>query len=165
MSHDADVPPTSTALPVDSERWCCTTAAVTQVGGHRLLVLPVAAPVGVSRGRRYLVVIGDDGAPHQRVVLSVAGRAAVVPPDDLPTTVTQVTLRLRALPPRRRPRVPADLRDLLAADGLRVNAVPEPERTQLIRMINESATPQVRAARLDAARQIAAVWSRRVHRG
>jgi hypothetical protein len=156
------------ASPVEmhpaSDGWCRAVAAVRDIGGRPLLILPFAAPIGSSRGRRFLVGIGD-GPPRRQVVLSVGGHAALVPPVNLPAAATTIDVQLRPLPARRRPRIPADLRELLAACGLVVEEVPEAELTQLVHMVNESATPGVRAARLEAAREVVSAWSRRDSRG
>lgn len=160
MTTDGTLTVSLAPLRFGADGWCCGTASVTSIAGRRLLILPFAAPVGASRGKRFTVVVGAEGVARQRTVLSVRGRAALALPDDLDLSVTEVTVRLRPLRRMRQRRVPSDLTALLREGGLSFDAVPEPERTQLIHMINESTTPAVRAARIEAAVQVVRVWSR-----
>jgi hypothetical protein len=147
-------------MTTDHHEWVACQAGVSEVAGRRLLVLPFAAPVGRSRGRRYEVRLGD-GPVRARVVLNVGGRAALVPPPEVDLSATDIDVQVRALRPQRRRSVPADLRQALSEHGLSLAAVPEAEQVQLLLMIGESATPEVRAARLRAAVQAASAWSGR----
>jgi hypothetical protein len=155
--HEASPPP----LTTDATGWQEATAVVTVVDTRRLLMLPYAAPVGRSRGARYLVGI-DDAPARPCVVLSVNGYAAIIPPAGADLPERHARVRLRALGARHSRRVPHELRVALAERGLDLGLVPDHEREQLILMINESATQGVRRARVEAAVQAVQAWSDRV---
>lgn len=121
------------------------------VGGRTLVVLPFAAPVGPSRGRRFRVDT-DNGAPVTRVVLRLGGRAALRPPDHAALGEGElVPMRLRALPARSRQRVPADLDKALAEAGLGLDGLDESTLRHLLSMVNEAHDPDIRATRIAAA--------------
>lgn len=145
-------------LTEDPEEASCGHARVRRSGERwLLLLLPFAAPAGRSRGCRYRVALGC-APPRVRVVLSVAGQAAVrVEPAEV-GGCDSVPVRVQALRPRRARRVPADLAAALAEDHLSLSALPDHEMHQLLLMIGESTDPPVRAARIRAA--VAAVRAR-----
>ena len=145
--------PSLPSTPDDHQHWTSTTASCVTVAGRRLLTLPFRAPVGASRGRRYLVRFDHELQPQQRVVFSLAGVAALAAPAGLEPG-TNIQVWLRALAVRRDRRLPTDLTKLLSAEGLQAEAVPNAELAQLIAMINESATPEIRSARLLAAMNV-----------
>lgn len=123
---------------------------VMRIGLGNLLVLPVVAPVGRSRGRRYGLAVGDE-PPRPRVILSVGGRAAVVPPPHVCAVGERISVLIAAPRPAHDRPVPNDLAERLRREGLTLAALPSPKRQQVLVMLSEAASPQVRAARLDAA--------------
>ncbi len=160
MSDDAAVAQLA-PLRYDSDGWCVATATVAEIAGRRLLLIPFAAPVGSSRGRRFVVRLGGESVSHQRTVLSVKGQAAIVLPIDLPADTPEVEISLRPVRDARPPSVPTDFAAALAAEDLELTALPEPVRVQLLHMINESATADVRIDRVAAAVAAVRTWSRR----
>jgi hypothetical protein len=142
------------SLPAPGEGWLEVTGEVRQVGVRRLLVLPLAAPVGPSRGRRYRVAVGGD-QPRPRVVLSVGNRAALVPP---PRLQGRVAVRVQSLSRRASRHMPRDLVARLDAERLDLSVLADHEQQQLAVMLAEAHAGSVRAARLDAA--VAAVRAR-----
>lgn len=147
------------ALSTDSTVWTETVAAVETVAGRRLLVLPYAAPIGSSRGRRFLVRLDGEPRATLRIVMSLRGAATLGAPDDLSDSCRSVGVAIRALPHSRSRRLPRDLADRIAELGLTVDEAPEAELQQLVVMVNESATQEVRQARLADALQVIARWN------
>jgi hypothetical protein len=136
-------------LPTDTT--VISTGHARTVAGQTLIVLPYAAPIGPSRGRRFHVET-DDTAPVFRVVFSLGGHAAMRPPGPLPLRAGEsVTLRLRASTARSRQRIPADLTRALAAVGLGLDGFDEAAVRHLLSMVTEARDPHIRAARVTAA--------------
>lgn len=148
------------ALPTDTTTWTNAEASVETVAGQRLLILPFAAPIGSSRGRRFLVRLDDEASATQRIVMSLRRAATLSAPDGLPSKCRTVGVAIRALPQTRSRRLPQDLADRIAELGLTVEEAPEVELQQLVVMVNESATQEVRRARLAAALQVIVGWTR-----
>lgn len=113
-------------------------------------MLPLRAPAGRSRGQRLRVAIGDAPAAVQ-VAFAVAGHLALrldraeAPADGCVAVTVQI------LPPRRARRIPADLASALAAANVDLADLPDHEVAQLLLLIAESASSDVRAARIAAA--------------
>lgn len=138
-------------LPSDIHTTTTVTGYVQTVNDRQLVVLPYAAPVSVSRGRRYRVTI-DESLAVTRIVLSVRGQAVLRPPVLIPAKDGQATsVRLRALPARRPRRTPDDLRRALEDAGTTLNQLDEPAAQHLLLMITEAHDPAIRARRVQAA--------------
>lgn len=145
-------------LTEDPEEASCGHARVRRPGERwLLLLLPFAAPTGRSRGCRYRVAVGC-APPRARVVLSVAGQAAVRAEPAEVGGCNSVPVRVQALRPWRARRLPADLATALAREHLSLSVLPDQEVHQLLLMIGESADTRVRAARIRAA--VAAIHAR-----
>lgn len=145
-------------LPTDPHQRVRVVGRVRQVAGRTLLMLPLRAPFGSSRGQRLRVAIGD--APTTvRVALVVAGQLAL--PLDQPAAAANgcVPVTIQPLPRRRTRGIPHDLASALAAAGLDLADLPVHEIDQLLLLIGESASSEVRAARVAAA--VAAIEARR----
>ncbi len=123
---------------------------VVLISGQRLLLLPMRAPVGPFRGRRYRVT-DHNGHAHVRLVLVVSGRAALRAPAGLPAAARSVTVTIEALRPTRRRGLPCDLSTALASAGADLDQLTEAARDQLLQMVGESSTIEIRAARIQAA--------------
>jgi len=138
-------------LPTDGNAPLTVTGHARSVRGRLLVVLPYAAPIGPSRGRFFRIET-DHGKAVSLVVFSLAGQAALRPPDSTPLANGQpVTLRLRALPPRRSRRVPGDLERALTAAGLTLEQLDGPAAQHLLLMVTEARAPAIRAQRVRAA--------------
>lgn len=148
-------------LPTDPGQSITVMGQVQQVAGRTLLVLPIAAPVGRSRGHRIRVAIGDRPA-STRLALVVAGQLALRL--DKPEEATLgVPVTVRTVPRRHLRRIPRDLAAALAEEELDLCDLPGHEADQLLLLVKESASPGVRAARITAA--VAAVKSHRNNHG
>lgn len=149
-------------LPSEPDQSVTITAQVRQVQGRPMLVLPMRAPVGASRGQRVRAAIGNRPA-RTRVALVIGGQLALrpQPDDDLSGSTVPVTVsRARS---RRTRRLPADLATALASACADINGMAAHDIDQMVLMVGESATPAVRRARIDAA--VAAVLARNHHDG
>lgn len=147
-------------FPSNTTDWTNTHATLVTVAGQRLLLLPFAAPVGSSRGRKFLVRFDGESHPRQRVVLAVAGAAAMPAPLNLPESHSSLPLAIRALPQQRDRRLPKDLLEAIEQQALSLDHAPDAELLQLIVMLNESASADVRQQRLQAAVQVITSWNR-----
>lgn len=120
----------------------------TQVGTRTMLALPCAGPPGL-RGKRLRAVFPDGGA--RTTVAVTTRRHAAIPQhvDTAPDSAVPLTL----LPVRDRSghTVPHDLAAKLAAAGLDWAVLPTHEQTQMLHLVAESATRDIRSARILAA--------------
>lgn len=127
------------------------TGRVRTVARRTLIVLPFAAPTGPGRGRRFRIETGTT-TPFFRVVLSVGGRAAMRPPDQVALWEgDSLTMRIRVCSARRTRRVPADLDRALAAAETGLDGLDESTVRHLLSMVTEARDPQIRATRITAA--------------
>lgn len=117
------------------------------LAGRPVLLLPCTGPAGL-RGRRFRVTYPHLGA-RTEVVVSMRGQAAVpVALSDIADTGVPVTLRpIRAAAARS---VPDDLAAALDRQSLDWAVLPAHEQAQMLHLITESATPDIRAARITA---------------
>jgi hypothetical protein len=138
------------AMSSDPRVSITVTGRVRTFAGRRLLVLPVRAPLGRSRGHRVRVAIGTRPA-RVRVALVVTGQLALRPARGEVFGQLPVRVSIRPVPPRRRRSLPADLVEALTAARLDLSELPDHEVDQMLLMIGESATGAVRAARIQAA--------------
>lgn len=142
-------------LPTDPSTTFTTTGHARTVQGRTMVILPYAAPVGPSRGRRYRIETAY-GPAFSRVILSIGGQAAMRPPDQIPLhDGEQLAISVRALPERPTQRIPADLRRALTTAELRLDGLDESAVRHLLSMVAEAHDPEIRAARVTAAVQAA----------
>ncbi|WP_067479474.1 hypothetical protein [Actinomadura hibisca] len=143
-------------LPADGGDPVHLTARPTTINGQPVLLLPMAGPTG-HRGRRARLTIPTTGTTADTAagttvtctVISIDGQAAIPTPSDLPgLLVGDLPVTLAMPRPRSVAALPTDLRQALAAEQLDWGRVPAHEQNQLLHMIRESATPQIRAARI-----------------
>lgn len=137
--------------------WLHVTARCVKRGGRSLLVLPVAAPIGRSRGQLYRISIGGS-LPRPRVLFSLGGRAALALPEELGFLADEIDVRLQPVSHSHPEQLPAELGERLRDLGLDAAALPEHELHQLVLMIRESSSKEVRDARIAAA--VAAIKAR-----
>lgn len=116
-------------------------------GARRMLLLPCAGPVGL-RGKRLRVTF-PDGTARTAVAVSLYGQAAL-PHETTDPQGPGVPLALRPIRERSARNVPADLATALERAGLDWSILPAHERTQMLHLITESATADIRAARITA---------------
>lgn len=141
-------------MPSHLDTEVAASARLTSVRGQRMLLLPFTAPIGRSRGRRFRISL-DGRRARTAVVLAVGGQAAVKAPAELGSHDRTVPVRITALAPRRRRRVPADLEQALARAGASLENLTEAQVEQLLLMVTESSSGQIRAQRVTAAVQAA----------
>lgn len=115
------------------------------VAGTWMWILPVTAPAGTRRGSRYTVTV--DGTPAgAQVVFNIDGHAALrADPAHRDRTAL---LTLTAVRAPARPGIPADLATALAAAGADLDLLPAAEARQILLMIREAATAEIRDARI-----------------
>lgn len=146
-----------TCLPLDPDRSVTVTARIQRVHGRSMLVLPVRAPVGSSRGHRVRAAVG--GRPAcSRVALVIGGQLTLRPQPDDDINGSTVPITVSQARSRRSRRIPADLAAALASANADVSELAAHDLEQMTLMVGESATPAVRRARIDAA--VAAVLAR-----
>ncbi|MFE4054922.1 hypothetical protein ACFXP3_01210 [Streptomyces sp. NPDC059096] len=120
-------------------------------GVRSMLLLPCAGPAGL-RGKR-LRVTYPDGHARTAVAVSVRGQAAI--PDETVATVPPdapgIALTLQPIRERAARGVPDDLAAALERAELDWSALPAHEQAQMLHLITESATDDIRTARITAA--------------
>ncbi|OLT36361.1 hypothetical protein BJF79_31295 [Actinomadura sp. CNU-125] len=164
----------STLLPLPtSNQTLHVLARPIDVGGRSMLALPCAGPDGL-RGTRLRVTF-PDGATRAVVAVSLHGQAAIShktvnverpgiqgrnrrgrDPQEM-----GIPLTLRPIRPRSPRGVPNDLAAALERADLDWSALPTHEQNQMLHLITESATDDIRAARITAAIDAVATRSRR----
>lgn len=151
QSHENDArrqnfPP----LEVGSHEWVEVLGKFARIGSQTLLMLPFAASIGRSRGRRYRVIIGRE-RPTTRILLNVGGQAALIMPADLEDRNECREVRIKAVHQKVERPLPGDFAVELARHGADIDALPPHERQQMLLMIAESTSKEVRALRIQAA--------------
>jgi hypothetical protein len=151
MTSDSrdEIPPQLPALEPPVGDWWHAQARQVRRGPSNLLLLPFAAPVGKSRGRRFRIKIGD-AKPRTRVVVALAGQAAVILPE-VEAREGVVDVAIAQISTHRLTNLPSDAREALEANGVQPDDLSPHELTQLIVMVTESATPEIRTSRIQAA--------------
>jgi hypothetical protein len=133
-------------LPAKAGRALHATAALTHVGGRKILLLPCRGPNGM-RGHRLRVALAY-GHPSTEVVLSVEGQAAIAAPPGTRDHLPVILNAIRGNGPRQ---LPEDLHAALNENDLDWSALPPPEQDQLLQLIRESSDSAIRRARIEAA--------------
>ncbi|MEU0741169.1 GGDEF domain-containing protein [Streptomyces sp. NPDC006134] len=119
-----------------------------RLGGRGFLLLPCRGPAG-QRGAQLRVTFPTDTAKTV-VAYALHGQAAV-PYAAGTEGVTGVPLVLQAVRDRRPRSMPEDLADALERAGLDWTTVPSHEQAQILHLVTEAGTPEVRAGRITAA--------------
>ncbi|WP_018546165.1 hypothetical protein [Streptomyces sp. LaPpAH-108] len=119
-----------------------------RVGGRDFLLLPCRGPVG-QRGTRLRVTFST-GTSKTVVAYALRGQAAV-PYTAVATGVTRVPLTVQAVRDRTPRSVPLDLAATLERAGLDWTAVPAHEQAQILQLITEAGTSEIRTGRITAA--------------
>lgn len=137
-------------------------ATVVTIHGRPMLLFPLAAPVGRSRGRRYRVRVGDTPATV-RVVFPIGAQAAVRVPKSLHVNDEMVTVTVAALPRAAAPEMPADLAAAMHESGTSLGHLTAAQRDQILLMVDEATTTAIRGQRIAAAVAAARAASGRGH--
>ncbi|MBC9718451.1 GGDEF domain-containing protein [Streptomyces sp. TRM66268-LWL] len=127
------------------------------ISGRPMLLLPCKGPVGLRGARVRLTV--PQHRPRTSVVVSIHGQAAVLQPS--PGGEGPVPAQLEPVRGVQLGDLPADLRAALDAAGLSWDTLPVHERAQMLHLIRESATADIRRARVTAAVSAASAHARR----
>ncbi|MEV5989514.1 hypothetical protein AB0L85_31960 [Streptomyces sp. NPDC052051] len=148
-AHTAQDDRTLLPLPTGAE----TLHVLARPAGTRtrgMLLLPCAGPAGL-RGKRLRVTF-PDGAARAAVAVSVHGQAAV--PHETATTDAiegpGVPLTLQSVREKSTRGVPDDLAAVLEKERLDWSVLPAHEQAQMLHLITESATADIRTARITA---------------
>ncbi|MFC4468923.1 hypothetical protein ACFPH6_31105 [Streptomyces xiangluensis] len=119
-------------------------------GAGSMLLLPCVGPVGL-RGKRLRVTF-PDGHVRTAVAVSVRGQAAI--PDEraatIPPDAPGMPLTLQPIRDRAARGVPEDLAAALERAELEWSVLPAHEQAQMLHLITESATADIRIARITA---------------
>ncbi|MFI6350250.1 hypothetical protein [Streptomyces sp. NPDC050560] len=116
--------------------------------GQGMLLLPCAGPAGL-RGQR-LRVSFPNGTSRTAVAVSFRGQAAI--PHGTPEPEEPgLPLALQAVRERSPRNLPADVAAALERAGLDWSTLPAHEQAHMLHLITESATPDIRSARVTAA--------------
>ncbi|MEU1516252.1 GGDEF domain-containing protein [Streptomyces sp. NPDC005811] len=144
-------PRTLLPLPAGTEQ-LHVLARPLDTGGHRMLLLPCTGPAGL-RGKR-LRVTHPDGRARTAVAVSMRGQAAISIPDEPPTALPAgapgIALTLQPIRERADRGVPDDLAAALDRADLDWAVLPGHEQAQMLHLITESATTDIRTARITA---------------
>lgn len=139
-------------LPIAGERLHVMAQPIC-TDSHSMLLLPCIGPAG-QRGMR-LRVTAPDGAARTTVVLPLQGQAAV--PRQIAETSESaaaeqpgIPLLLEPIRNRTARGVPEDLAASLERAGLDWSVLPSHEQVQMLHLITESATAEIRTARITA---------------
>ncbi|WP_017239002.1 hypothetical protein [Streptomyces sp. SS] len=119
-----------------------------RIGGRDFLLLPCRGPVG-QRGAQLRVTF-PTGSSKTVVAYALRGQAAV-PYAALTDGVTGVPLTVRGVRDRTPRSVPEDLAAALERTGLDWSSVPAHEQAQILHLITEAGTEEIRAGRVTAA--------------
>ncbi|MCX4740842.1 hypothetical protein [Streptomyces antibioticus] len=119
-----------------------------RLGGRDFLLLPCRGPVG-QRGTRLRVTF-PTGSVRTVVAYALRGQAAV-PYAAVVDGVSGVPLIVQGVRDRTPRSVPEDLAAALERAGLDWGAVPAHEQTQILHLITEAGTEEIRAGRITAA--------------
>lgn len=152
--NDPAQTPTTPVLATDPAFPTSVQATARRIAGTWMWILPVAAPAGARRGTRYRVTV--DGAPAgTQVVFNIDGHAALRADPAYGDRAALVTLTAVRAPAR--PGIPADLAAALEDAGTDLDLLPDAQARQILLMIREAATAEIRAARIaDAVATLAA---------
>ncbi|MFD8912763.1 hypothetical protein [Streptomyces sp. NPDC059575] len=123
-------------------------ASPARVGSRDFLLLPCRGPAG-QRGTRLRVTF-PTGTSKTVVAYALRGQAAV-PYTAVATGVTGVPLTVQAVRDRTPRSVPLDLATALERAGLDWTAVPAHEQAQILQLIKEAGSLEIRAGRITAA--------------
>ncbi|UQA93710.1 nucleotidyl cyclase domain-containing protein [Streptomyces halobius] len=119
-------------------------------GARGMLLLPCTGPVGL-RGKRLRVTF-PDGTAHTAVAVSLHGQAAI--PHETPEAAEAewpgIPLTLQPIRDRIGRSVPDDLAAALERASLDWSVLPAHEQAQMLHLISESATADIRTARITA---------------
>ncbi|WP_326742721.1 hypothetical protein [Streptomyces sp. NBC_01768] len=119
-----------------------------QIGGRDFLLLPCRGPVG-QRGAQLRVTF-PTGSARTVVAYALRGQAAV-PYVAVTDGVTGVPLTVQGVRDRTPRTVPEDLAAALERAGLDWMAVPAHEQAQILHLITEAGTEEIRSGRVTAA--------------
>ncbi|MEV6840022.1 hypothetical protein AB0N17_36960 [Streptomyces sp. NPDC051133] len=121
-------------------------------GTRSMLLLPCAGPAGL-RGKRLRVTF-PDGRGRTAVAVSVHGQAAISVPAETTATIAPdgpgIPLALQPIRERAAHGVPDDLAAALERAELDWSVLPAHEQAQMLHLITESATADIRTARITA---------------
>ncbi|WP_411150539.1 hypothetical protein [Streptomyces sp. A30] len=121
-------------------------------GASNMMLLPCAGPAGL-RGKRLRVTFAD-GRARTAVAVSVRGQAAISLPDEtagtIPPDAPGMPLALQPIRDRAARGVPDDLAAALDRAELDWSVLPAHEQAQMLHLITESATDDIRTARITA---------------
>jgi hypothetical protein len=144
----ASLPP----LVAEPDRWCLTMAEVRELSGRRMVMLPFTAPVGHLRGRRYRIAVGQ-GPSRLRLIFNVGGQAVIRVNTSELFNSEAIEVRIQSISKRQRRHIPADFAHALQDQGVSIGVLVDHEREQILNMIGESSTAEVRTGRIEAAVQ------------
>lgn len=116
-------------------------------GARGMLLLPCTGPAGL-RGKRLRVTF-PNGVARTAVAVSLHGQAAI-PHETAETTGPGIPLTLQPVREKSARGVPDDLAAALEKAGLDWSVLPAHEQAQMLHLITESATDDIRAARITA---------------
>ncbi|KIZ15375.1 hypothetical protein [Streptomyces natalensis] len=116
-------------------------------GARGMLLLPCTGPAGL-RGKRLRVTF-PDGTAHTAVVVSLRGQAAI-PHETAEIEGSGIPLTLQPVRDRSARGIPHDLAAALVRAGLDWTVLPAHEQAQMLHLISESATGDIRTARITA---------------
>ncbi|MCZ1008437.1 YdeI/OmpD-associated family protein [Streptomyces lydicus] len=119
-----------------------------RIGGRDFLLLPCRGPVG-QRGTR--LRIGFPTGSAKTVVAYALRRQAAVPYVAVADGVTGVPLTVQGVRDRTPRSVPEDLAAALERAGLDWTALPAHEQAQILHLVTEAGTPEIRTGRITAA--------------
>ncbi|MFJ9908941.1 hypothetical protein ACIRVK_39930 [Streptomyces sp. NPDC101152] len=121
-------------------------------GTRSMLLLPCAGPTGL-RGKRLRVTF-PDGRGRTAVAVSVRGQAAISVPAETTATIAPhgpgIPLALQPIRERAAHGVPDDLTAALERAEPDWSVLPAHEQAQMLHLITESATADIRTARITA---------------
>ncbi|WP_432045998.1 hypothetical protein [Streptomyces asiaticus] len=115
--------------------------------GRGMLLLPCTGPIGL-RGKRLRVTF-PDGTARTGVAISLHGQAGI-PHETTGMKGPGVPLVLQTVREKSARGIPNDLAAALERTGLDWSALPAHERAQMLHLISESATADIRTARITA---------------